>query len=76
MASFAPIKPPKALQMAIGMATAQIICPFSKKRQMDPALVAKLMSLALALAFRKSKPKIVTNPKIKNVPVAGPINPS
>lgn len=76
MANFAPIKPPKALQTAIGKAIFQIICPLIKNKQIEPKLVAKLISFALVLAFKKSIPRSVTNPKIKKVPVAGPIKPS
>jgi hypothetical protein len=35
-----------------------------------------LTILALAEAWRKSKPKIVTKPRTKKLPVPGPINPS
>jgi hypothetical protein len=50
MASFAPTQPPNALQIAIGIAIAQMIFPFKIKRQIEPKLVAKLTILALAEA--------------------------
>lgn len=76
IANFAPTNPPKALQIAIGNAIFHIICPFIRNKQIEPKLVARFINLAFVLAFRKSIPNNVINPKIKNVPVPGPINPS
>lgn len=76
IANFAPINPPRALQKAIGIAIAQMIFPFRTKRQIEPKLVAKFTILALAEAWRKSKPKMVTKPNTKKLPVPGPIKPS
>ena len=50
MANLAPIKPPSALQIAIGIAIAQMIFPFKINKQIEPKLVAKLTILALAEA--------------------------
>ncbi len=47
-----------------------------RNKQMEPKLVARFTILALAEAFRKSKPKIATKLKTKKLPVPGPINPS
>ena len=76
MASFEPIKPPNALQKAIGIAIAQMIFPLETKRQIEPKLVARFTILAFADAWRKSKPSIETNANTKKLPVPGPIKPS
>ena len=44
----------KALHIAIGMETAQMIFPFIKNKIIEPALVAKFTILAFALACIKS----------------------
>lgn len=76
IANLAPIKPPSALEKAIGIAIAHMILPFKTKRQIEPKLVAKFTILALAEACKKLNPKMDTNPKTKKLPVPGPINPS
>ena len=76
MANLAPKNPPKALLNAIGMATAQIIFPLMKNKQMEPKLVAKLTILALAEACKKSNPINAINATTKKLPVPGPIKPS
>ena len=76
IANFAPIKPPRPLQMAIGRANAHMILPANKNKHMDPKFVAKLTIFAVADACKKSIRSKLTKATIKNVPVAGPIKPS
>ena len=76
MAKRAPTAPPTALLNAIGRARAQTILPCRMKRVMDPRLVAKLTSLALADALKKSKPRKAIKANIKKLPVPGPMKPS
>ena len=76
IASLAPIIPPKALQMAMGIAMLQMIVPLIKNKVIEPALVARFTILALAEACRKSIPIMVIKESIKKLPVPGPIKPS
>lgn len=50
IANLAPINPPIALQIAIGIAIIQMIFPLMINKQIEPKFVAKLTILALAEA--------------------------
>ena len=50
IANFAPINPPIALQIAIGIAIIQMIFPLMTNKQIEPKLVARFTILALAEA--------------------------
>ena len=50
IANFAPINPPIALQIAIGIATIQMILPLLINKQIEPKFVARLTIFALAEA--------------------------
>ena len=76
IANLAPKLPPIALQIAIGIAIANITLPVPAKKRIEPRLVDRLISLACALAFRKSKPSNVIKAKTRKLPVPGPIKPS
>lgn len=76
MAILAPMMPPNALQIAIGMATCHKIWPVMKNSKMDPKLVARLINLACAEACKKSNPIKLIKASTKKLPAPGPINPS
>ena len=76
MASLAPKAPPTALQIAIGIAILKMIVPFSKKKHIEPKLVARFTNFALADALRKSYPSKLIKAIMKKLPAPGPINPS
>ena len=76
IASLAPNAPPKALHTAIGKAIAHMIFPLSRKKQIEPKLVARFTNLALADAFRKSKPSMLIKAIMRKLPAPGPIKPS
>ncbi len=76
IANLAPNQEPVALQTAIGRAMVQIIFPFNTNSVMEPKLVARLTSFAIAEAFKKSNPRKAINAIMSKLPVPGPINPS
>ena len=76
MANRAPNQEPVTLQIAIGIATAQMIFPFKTNKVMEPMLVAKLTNFEQIFAFKKSKPRIAIKAIISKLPVPGPIKPS
>ena len=76
MAVFAPRIPPIPLQTAIGMAIFQRIAPFNRNKIIEPQLVDRLTSFALALACKKSSPSKVIKASTKKLPAPGPIKPS
>ena len=76
MAILDPKKPPNALHKAIGNATLHIIEPFIINKTIEPKLVAKLTTLACALACKKSNPSILIKDNTNKLPAPGPIKPS
>ena len=76
IAVFAPNIPPAKFAAAIIKASVQIMEPVIEKIITAPKFVAKLTTLAPALAAKYCLPNAPTNKAIKKAPVPGPNAPS
>lgn len=72
MTKFAPSDAPMICPTIMTMPTVHTICPPITKNINEARLVAKLSSLALAVACTRLIPRSATAPSEKNVPVPGP----
>ena len=75
-ASLEPIRFPAMPKTAPGMPIAHKICPLTANVTKAAMLEARFTTFALPEAVRRSNPAKTVKPRIRNVPVPGPKNPS